>query len=361
MTRFSVVWILLLWAAVPLVPQQVVPPAPVVAAASTEGDGRIRLDVVVRDKSGGAVAGLEQHDFTVFDNKQPQPIVSFEALGRTAAGDGDAQAIVVIDEVNSGFQTVTYGRQQIKKFLRQDGGKLGRPLSIDILSDAGLSIENTPTLDGNALATYMDQHPTGLRVVRRSQGVYGAAERLDISLRALEQLAAYEEKQPGRKLVLWVSPGWPLLTGPHIELTSKQQESIFQSVVALSTGLRRARIALYAVDPLGTGDAGSLRSFYYEQFLKGVAAASQAQFANLALQVLAVQSGGRVLNSNNDIGGELQSCLRDAHAYYVLSYEGPAADGPNEYHAIEVKVDQPQAKVQTRTGYYAQPTRPHTP
>ena len=38
-----------------------------------------------------------------------------------------------------------------------------------------------------------------------------------------------------------------------------------------------------------------------------------------------------------------------------LTFEGLAGDGPNEYHALEIKLDKPGLKALTRTGYYAQP------
>jgi hypothetical protein len=49
------------------------------------GIGRISLDVVVTAKSGPPVAGLQQQDFTLLDNKHPQTITSFKAVaGREA-------------------------------------------------------------------------------------------------------------------------------------------------------------------------------------------------------------------------------------------------------------------------------------
>lgn len=75
--------------------------------------------------------------------------------------------------------------------------------------------------DGNALIAELNEHESGLRTIRRSQGIYGASERVQLSLRALEQLTEYESARPGRKLVIWISPGWPLLSGPREELTSK--------------------------------------------------------------------------------------------------------------------------------------------
>jgi hypothetical protein len=44
---------------------------------------------------------------------------------------------------------------------------------------------------------------------------------------------------------------------------------------------------------------------------------------NLALQVLAVQSGGCVLNSGNDITNLVRSCLVDAGAFYSVSFDPP--------------------------------------
>ena len=124
---------------------------------------------------------------------------------------------------------------------------------------------------------------------------------------------------------------------------------------SLSDGLRKARITLYSVDPLGTTDAVGVRTSYYKTFLKGVRAEKQVQAGNLALQVLAEQSGGRVLNSSNDVAGEIASCITDANAFYVLSFDGVPGDGPNEYHALEVKIDKPGVAARTRSGYYAQP------
>ncbi len=172
---------------------------------------------------------------------------------------------------------------------------------------------------------------------------------------ALEQLADYEATRPGRKIVVWISPGWPLLSGPNTELSSKAQQEVFNSIVRISDGLREARITLYSVDPLGTADAVEMRTSYYKDFLKGVSSPNRAQIGNVALQVLATQSGGRVLNSSNDIAGEIATCIADANAFYVLSFAGEPGDGPNEYHALEVKIDKPGTTARTRTGYYAQP------
>jgi VWFA-related protein len=336
------------------------PAEPEKAPALPGSERQIELTVQVTDKSGAPVRGLQKENFTVLDDKRAQNILSFKAVDESAALKAvpPVEIVLVVDAVNASFQAVTYERNELKKFLLQNGGKLAQPVSLVIFADTGTKMQQGSSRDGNALAALYDQYETGLRIINRSQGIYGAADRFTLSLRTLTSLTAYEAKQPGRKLMIWFSPGWPLLTGPHIEYTRKDEEGFFNSIVALSNELREANVTLYSIDPLGLADAGGVRISYYEEFLKGVPFASRAQAADLSLQVLAVQSGGRVLNSSNDVTGEIAKCTADAEAFYVLSFQAAHADHANEFHAIDVNVDKPGVKARTRTGYYAQPYSP---
>lgn len=317
---------------------------------------RMTLNVVVDDKSGTPVQGLQQQDFTLLDNKQRQNILSFREIDNAnATSNPPAQVILVLDAVNSSFRAVAQARVQVQKFLSEDGGRLGVPVSLVFFTDSGATMRGTPTMDGKALLAELNSTKTPLRTINRTQGVYGANDRVGLSLRSLDQLAAYEASKPGRKIVVWLSPGWPLLSGPAINLTNKDQQQIFGTIVALSDALHRAQITLCAVDPLGTSDAGGLRTVYYEQFVKGVKRPSDVQIGDEGLQVIATQSGGLVLNSSNDVAGEIEQCVKQARAFYQLTFAAQPADGPNDYHALEVKVDKSGMKVHARTGYYAQP------
>lgn len=318
-------------------------------------DRRITLDVQVTKKSGAPVRGLQKLDFTLLDDKRPQNILSFHVSDGGALADPPVEVVLVVDAVNVGTQSVAYERNELRKFLLNNGGQLAQPTSLIFFTDAGAKMQTAPMRDGKALSAMYDQYETGLRTINRSQGFWGAAERFDMSLKMLNSFIEYEKPRPGRKLMIWFSPGWPLLSGPNIQLSSKDEHRFFDNIVAASAGLRLARITLYSIDPLGLADAGGIRISYYEEFLKGVARPGQAQAANLSLQVLAVQTGGRVLNSSNDITKEIEDCTSDARYFYVISFDGARADQPNEYHAIEVKIDKPGVKARTRTGYYAQP------
>lgn len=155
--------------------------------------------------------------------------------------------------------------------------------------------------------------------------------------------------------MVWISPGWPLLSGPRIELSSKDQQGLFTNIVAFSDGLRCSPITLYGIDPLGSADTAGFRTSYYKDFVKPMTKARQTQMGDLALQVLATQTGGRVLNTNNNIAAEIATCMADANAFYTPTFKALAGDGPNEYHALEVRIDRPGLTVRTRSGYYAQP------
>ncbi len=96
------------------------------------------------------------------------------------------------------------------------------------------------------------------------------------------------------------------------------------------------------------------KHFSYESFLKGVSSADKVQNGNLGLQVLAVQSGGRVLTSSNDITKSLATCLAEAKVFYTLSFDSPPADHPDEYHSLQIKIAKAGLIARTRTGYYAQ-------
>jgi VWFA-related protein len=335
-----------------LQPRTATPPAP----TSSGADRQITIDVQVTDKSGAPIRGLQQQDFTLLDDKQPREIRSFQAVDNTAVStDPAVEMVMVVDAVNTSFQAVTFERQELKKFLLRNGGKLALPTSLVFVTDTGTKMQNGFSRDGNALATLYEQYETGLRSITRSSGIYGAAERFDLSLRALSQLVAYEGSRPGRKLIVWFSPGWPLLSGPRVQPTHKDEENLFRNIVSMSDQLRQAGVTLYSIDPLGMSDAGGFRTFYYKEFVKGVPFSKQALPGNLGLPVLVVQSGGRVFNSSNDLTSAIVDCTADAEAFYAISFDSAKADHANEYHAIGVTVDKPGATARTRTGYYAQP------
>jgi VWFA-related protein len=325
---------------------------------------QITLDVVVTDKSGKPQAGLQQQNFTLLDNKIPQKIQSFQAVDEPATkAIPPVEVVLVIDTVNTGAQTVSDERLRLTKYLRQNDGKLAHPTSIVVFSDTGLKNLGEPTLDGNALSTALEGNDViGLRTMHRAAGAEGASERFSTAVRSLYSLATFEARKPGRKVVIWLSPGWPQLAGSGTQMFSKGKDQLFSVLVQISTALQQARVTLYSIDPEGAGGSGRGSRFSYEAYLKGVASSNDVKPPNLSLQVFVTRSGGRVLTTGNDIASQIEDCISDTKTFYVLSFEGPSTERPDDYHALELKVDKPGLTPRTSAGYYAQPDqRPQTP
>jgi VWFA-related protein len=324
-------------------------PAQQAAPSSPPAAGRIYLDVVVTPKSGEPVSGLQQQDFTILDNKTPQTITSFAALGGPQA---PVEVVVLIDVVNSDVTTLSFVRTQVDKFFKAEGGHLTYPTSLAILQSAGVSMGESPTKDGNLLSAALAQSDLGLHTIQKNTGVYNDADRAHLSLVAAQKLVVKEAARPGRKIILWVSPGWPLLSSPNLNYDDKQTQQLFGQAVVMSTLLRRAGVTIYSINPEGAAEGP--HQLDYELYLKGAAKPIQAVPGYLALQVLSIQSGGQALTGSNDIASDLAHCLTDLTAYYELSFDPPPADRRDELHTLQVKVSQPGATARTRTVYYSQ-------
>jgi VWFA-related protein len=319
-------------------------------AAQSNSPGKIQLDVAVTASKGEPVGGLSEKDFTVLDNKRPRPIASFTPV---EGKDARIEVVIVIDSVNTPYTYLGYQRDQIVKYLRSNGGVLPYPTTFAVLTDTSFQLFQGASKNGNAVATELEHTDIGLREINRSQGFWGAADRMTLSLNALRSLTVAEERQPGRKLVLWVSPGWPLLSGPEMELDGNEAEEVYQNAIAFSNELRKADITLYSVNSWGVNESVN-REFYYQSFLNGLKGPGDAEWGNLSLQVLAAQSGGLVLSSN-DVVAMMKQCVADADQYYRIVLNAAPDEKPNAYHQIEVKVSQNGLVARTRTGYYAQP------
>jgi VWFA-related protein len=200
----------------------------------------------------------------------------------------------------------------------------------------------------------LDQIKGSVHGISAAMGADGELQRFQLSLRQMTAIAENEARRPGRKLLIWVGPGWPILEGRRFTFSDKDQRRYFDAIVELSTRLREARMAVYSVSAVNVESNGQGR-FLFQDFLKGVTTARTADTGNLSLKVLALQSGGRVLGPDNDIVGQLDSCISEANAFYSITFNPPAAAHGDEYHDLRVEVGQAGLTVRTNTGYYNQP------
>jgi hypothetical protein len=135
--------------------------------------------------------------------------------------------------------------------------------------------------------------------------------------------------------------------------------------------LREARIALYSFSVGETNADG--RALTYRAYLNGVQSVQQATFMHLTRKVLAVDTGGRVMEPtddpaantndysltgfkvNSDLVQQINSCVQEAGTYYTLSFDPSHANHPDEYHDLKVRINRPGLTARTTTGYYDEP------
>ncbi|MGB6689440.1 MAG: VWA domain-containing protein [Terracidiphilus sp.] len=337
-----------------------VPSAPASApappnTASASDSARISIDVEVTDKSGRPIGGLDAGDFTLLDNKQPQKLVDFHAVDASSTQADPVSVLILVDTINNTIDTVAREREQLGEFLKLNNGELAHPTSIGFFADSGLKLAAGPTRDGNALFASLGGSQSELRAIGRAAGYWGDTERLQDSLKMLDQLFQSEAARPGRKLVLFISSGWPMLPWAGDQSNTKQRTQVFNIIVELTNQLRAADMVLYCLDPF---DLGRTNPYFYQGYLKGVAKVNQAQYADLGLQVIAEHSGGQVIVNGNDIRAEIDAAIRQASTYYTLTFNAAPATGTTDYHALSVKTDKPGLTVRTTAGYYVQGSAP---
>lgn len=315
-------------------------------AGPGEPSGKIRLDVVVTDAAGKPVSGLQQQDFKLLDDGSERGVVSFAAYeGVNAKVDAAAQMIVVIDCVNNGFVEMGSIRQGLLKFLRQNNGRLAQPTTIVQFAPSGVEVLSKPSTDGNALAGIVDQ----IGAATKATGL----QNFSISLKALITLVNQEANQPGRKLLVWLGPGWPTpVPSAQVVTAIDQRDRLadYYLMVQLAKGMQQGRIELYG------GYEGT--DFYMRDYLKPVRKPSETVPANLALAVLAMKSGGHdevPVDRNNAVTDLLNNVVAEAGTFYSLWFDPPQAKAADEFHDLKIVLDKPGLTARTITGYYDEP------
>lgn len=317
-------------------------------------DGKVYLDVVVNDQAGKPVAGLESNNFKLLDNERSAKVASFRAFdGSLARPEPPVEVIFVVDELNLPFSQVSYIKSQLLDFFRRNEARLEQPVSIFVLNEKGVQVQPKPSTDRNRLVGLLNQTEPHISSINPAMGADGAMERTQISVRELANIAENEARKPGRKLLIWLGPGWPMLQSKKFRVDERNRSLYFKATVELTNRLREGRIVLYTVSPILSVETGPV--ILYRQFLNGVQNEQQADVGNLGLKVLVTNTGGRVLGPDNDLVKQIDECIADANTFYRVSFDPPKPEHLDEFHSLRMQVDRPGLLVRTNSGYYNEP------
>lgn len=295
-----------------------------VSQSPTKGtEGLIKLDVLVVDGHGMPVADLKPADFSLFENGQEQRILSFQEVSGLGTGsEPSIQIILLIDTLGMPGFMAEEESSAVQTYLRKRNGQLGHPVSVYLLDNSGLRTV-APSSDGDVLASEIEHNnATMVRPVERrpalgggqAEGSLGLPESPFLSAtKALGQIATYERTKPGRKLLVWVGPRSGTGSANYNEWTMTNAQGRFYFVRWFSTLLREARLALF---DLSVGEP-TTQSILPDPraYLKSMASPQQVSLLNLSRDVLAVQSGGAVMNTLDPVP-QIAHCVQQAGPFY---------------------------------------------
>jgi len=373
------------------------PAAPAPSAAETFSDSIqvsvVNLDVYVTDKQGKPVTGLRQEDFTVLEDGKPVEVSNFFAEnGRTAAAvaapaaeapstaaaaaspgpvDQRLRLVVFVDDVNLSAANRSRILQSVGTFLHtelkpgdqvmlvryDEKLEVRRPFTADLGQvDADLKAILALPSDVRKYELSFRQALTEIYSSVNGGESFGPLAEASISnwaaqessmvrgaLNALDSTVSQLAGVPGRKAILYVSDGLPLVPGLDMftiftrAMTSARSDKRTPEMVAqrfdltnrfrqMTSHASRNRITFYPIEAYGTRDGES-------SLFDTVSIVNRQN----GLRFLAEDTGGRALFNATNVPAALARMEQDLTTRYSLGYQ-PQRAGDAAEHKIEVRV-----------------------
>lgn len=331
-----------------------------ITPTSEDREGLIHLDVASRDQQGRKFGDLKATDLTLLQDGTATKILSFHGSNQNDDQERLSEVCLVLDEVDLSPVEFALVENQTISFLRRNGGLMPQPVSIMWLKTDGVYSSAFSTSDGSSLAQEITSNhvfPTVWKFPPELHPGISLRDTLwDEVLRTVYAQAVKWRDKPGRKALIWMGYGWSI----RGELDAKGGP--FPVLVELSTRIREARMVIYDITPWPDPEIpvhDRLPEIDYRQFLSGVRSSSDPGLKSpvpyFALPVLAVQSGGLVLDNSQNLEDDIARCVVDASDFYTISFDPPHAAQPDEYHDLSVLIGTGQLQTRTSHGYYDQP------
>ena len=384
------------------------------------------MSLIAEDKHGQPVTDLAKDDFRLFDKGAEQKIdfFSMESLGlmkrdsepltpdmwtnrwRQRDGVPTSVTVILLDGLNTRLQDQSYARDQVVRFLsglrpedRVALYTLGNQLHTvhDFTKDASsllrgiakykayngpnLPVELQPDRD---MPRVTDQEAMqGVSAVDRFLSDADAAVTQNLYIQraykttdALEAIAMHVGGIPGRKNLVWVSGGFPIIVGygglPVANQPVGTDSRNFMRLTQRATrALNDANVAVYPVyaaglttsikdsardrrEPAMPGDATGHRT----SLGGGLPVASVDDYTQDMLVAMADRTGGRAFYNTNDLSGVIRQAVDDSRVIYSLAYTPTNTVWDGKFREIKIECKRAGIRTRYRTGYFALPEKP---
>jgi VWFA-related protein len=396
-------------------------PEPTIRANST----LVVVDVVVTDAQKNPVHNLQASDFTVLEDGKPQTVKVFEEhspsmakpmppmpkldpgvfTNYSPAPPTSALNVLLLDTLNTPISAQAYVHDQVLKFIKE--ARPGVPIAIfglgtqlrllqGFTSDPEVlrsvinskrSLSKTSPLMDNPMTdnTVMDNPTTNagpsapgtsldsttaaqnFQQFLAQQQSFQLQLRAQYTLDAMNQLARYLGRLPGRKNLIWFSGSFPInilpdgdLPDPFGVVASMQDE--FRETTDL---LARSQVAVYPIDGRGLMTSpvydASVSGKGFSQNPNAFVKANDKFFSDTAaehstMMEMADATGGRAFVNTNDLTAAVEKAIEAGSSYYTLAYSPSGHSWKGEYRKIQVKLAKQGVTLAYRRGYFADDT-----
>jgi VWFA-related protein len=376
----------------------------------------VNVDVYVTDKKGNRVNGLTRDDFEILEDKKPMAITNFYAVdeGRPVLSAQELEAselspptapagvpgmppeipedqrlhlVVYVDN----FNIHPFSRNKVftalREFLRSDltpGDRVmlmtydrephvRRPFTSDpqVIASALFELEKL-----NAFATQNDSDRRDLlreledmkdpnqAITRARSYAESLYNDLQFSIDSLKNTVSSLAGLPGRKAILYVSDGLPMIAGQDVfhyvqeKFSGSSSTAIMESLTydasrryqELVAQANANRISFYTIDAEGLKTSSSISAENRTANTSGMVDSIHASNLLAPLQMIAEQTGGKAIYNTNDATKGLLTVSGDFKTYYSLGYS-PVHAGDGRYHKIDVRTKRKDLVVRHRDGY----------
>ncbi len=384
----------------------------------------VNVEVYVTDKHGEPVTDLTRDDFEITEDGRPVEVVNFFHVsgGRATTeppaampvpSPAERDAVVVPGRLEPSTRAVPESQRlhlivfidnfhihplnrnrvfvRLRAFLRKvvkPGDEVmvasyDRSLHIrhPFTGDPDLVTDNLRELEkltGSAVARESER-AAALKAIYEAKTLREAESRarefsdagfheLKLAVAALSEMVDSLAGLPGRKMLLHVSDGLPMVPGQDLYQAIQQRFADMSALgQAISWDMSRQfnrlisransnRTSFYTIDAGGlrvqSGMGAENPTVNSPYVVSGTIDGVRRRNLQATLVQMAGQTGGQSIINTNDVSAGLERFARDFDNYYSLGYRAPAADR-GRYHKIEVRLRTKTAgrRLRHRDGY----------
>ncbi|MEO8276310.1 MAG: VWA domain-containing protein [Thermoanaerobaculia bacterium] len=373
----------------------------------------VNVDVFVTDKKGNRIKGLTRKDFDILEDKKPMAISNFYAVdeGKPVPTDEELAAetvpalpvvpglppeipedqrlhlVVYIDNFNLHPFSRNKTFPALREFLRSDlspgdqvmlmsyerESHIRRPFTSDpqVIASALFELEkvnafaNTADSDRRELLSDIEDAKDANVALSRARSYSDSLfNDLQFSIDSLKNTVSSLAGLPGRKAILYVSDGLPMVAGQDVFQAIQEKFTNSASTAAMETlsydASRRFqeliaqananRISFYTIDGQGLQTSSAVSAENRTSNTSGMVESVNNSNMLAPLQLIAESTGGKAIYNTNDATKGLMTIAGDFKSYYSLGYS-PVHSGDGRYHKIEVRTKRKDLVVRHREGY----------